>query len=283
MLVVAAVWWAAPPALADGDRGAPTPSAGRPRQVDPVPGAGVAAAVVPSVGLVRSAGGFGSGWVVGEGSVVTNFHVAKGGSGDIYVEWSDGELVECWTAVAHREKDLAVLKCDTGDRPPLRLARAVPTAGTEVVVVGYPRGEGPTTTTGVLTGERPIIRGVTSIGFTAGIQPGSSGSPVVDDRVRVVGVATWGGGHGVPAEDLEPLVATARRVPVDKARAEWGLRLRRSAVVAPVVAALSWFVARRRGRDRPGRVAARWTVGATVVVLALTQAQFALDGPTSFI
>ena len=91
----------------------PTDAGGVPEQVTD--------GVVASVGLVRSAGVFGSGWVVAPGAVVTNEHVARTGTGDIYIDYSDGERVECYTVVSDRDMDLAVLKCDTGDRRPVAL------------------------------------------------------------------------------------------------------------------------------------------------------------------
>lgn len=248
--------------------------------VPPVPD--VAARTTASVGKVFSAGGTGSGWVAGRGSVVTNHHVARGGSGDIFVRYSDGELVECYTAAGIRELDVAVLRCPTGRREPLPLRRDVAPAGTAVTVVGYPRGVGPTVTTGEVTGERRRVGDIRTIGFTAAIQPGSSGSPVVGPDGHVVGVATFGGGYGVPSTDVEPLVERAAGLPATKAGAEWRLRLRRVALVAPLVLGLAFFLRRRYGKDRPLRGAVWWAVGASVLVLALTQGQFMLVGPTSY-
>ena len=135
--------------------------------------------VVASVGLVRSAGVFGSGWVVAPGAVVTNEHVARTGTGDIYIDYSDGERVECYTVVSDRDIDLAVLKCDTGDRRP--------------VALGGDGGARHTRGGRRLSGRRgahrhrrsdhrptPVVRGIDTVGFTAAIEPGSSGSPVVD-------------------------------------------------------------------------------------------------------
>lgn len=247
-----------------------------------VPGATIDR-VVGAVGLVRSAGVFGSGWVARPDTVITNLHVAKAGSGDVYMDFSDGERIECYTAVADRAMDLAVLRCETGERNRLGVDRAIPPADEPVAVVGYPGGEGPTTTKGVITGDRREVRGIETVGFTAAIAPGSSGSPVFDSRGRVRAVATFGGGLGVPIEALVPLLDAAEGYPATKAGAEWRLRIRRSLVTVFVVGPVVWFLARRRGRNAPGRTAARWTLGAVAATLLLTQAQFAMSGPAHFL
>lgn len=243
----------------------------------------LAETVTRSVGLVRSAGGTGSGWIVGPDTVITNLHVARAGSGDIYVDLSDGERVECWTAVGDRDMDLAVLRCDTAGRPALPIDEAVPAAGTSVVVTGYPGGRGPLTTMGEITGERRVVRDIPTIGFTAAIEPGSSGSPVVDDQGAVRAVATFGGGLGVPIAELVPLVEVAEGYPTTKAAAEWQLRLRRSGMVGLPVLLIGLLVARRRGRPRPARSALGWTTVALIVTLGLTQVQFAFSGPAHFL
>ena len=252
----------------------PTDAGGVPEQV--VDG------VVASVGLVRSAGVFGSGWVVAPGAVVTNEHVARTGTGDIYIDYSDGERVECYTVVSDRDMDLAVLKCDTGDRRPVALGgTAAP--DTPVVAVGYPAGVGPTVTAGRITDQRPVVRGIDTVGFTAAIEPGSSGSPVVDPSGRVLTIATFGGGLGVPVDRLRPLVEVAEQYPATKAGAEWQLRLRRSVLAIIVVLPIAALVARRSGRGHRLRFAAGWTATAVVAALAVTQAQFMLQGPAHVI
>ncbi len=252
----------------------PTDAGGVPEQVTD--------GVVASVGLVRSAGVFGSGWVVAPGAVVTNEHVARTGTGDIYIDYSDGERVECYTVVSDRDMDLAVLKCDTGDRRPVALGgTAAP--DTPVVAVGYPAGVGPTVTAGRITDQRPVVRGIDTVGFTAAIEPGSSGSPVVDPSGRVLAIATFGGGFGVPVDRLRPLVEVAEQYPATKAGAEWQLRLRRSVLAIIVVLPIAALVARRSGRRHRLRFAAGWTTTAVVAALAVTQVQFMLQGPAHVI
>lgn len=243
----------------------------------------VIATSTDSVGLIRSAGRNGSGWIAGEDTVVTNLHVAVAGTGDIYVDYSDGERIECYTAVGSRDMDLAVLRCDTGDRDPLPLRTSVPPGDTPVAVIGYPGSTGPLTTHGVLTGVRTVVRGTPTVGFTAEVAPGSSGSPVVDPAGQVVAVATFSGGMGVPTAELLPLLDAANRFPPNKAGAEWQLRLRRASLVAVPVLAVGFVRARRRGRDHPVRVALGWMIGGVLVALALTQVQFMINGPAHLI
>lgn len=238
---------------------------------------------VGAVGLVRSAGVFGSGWVARPDTVITNLHVAKAGTGDIYMDFSDGERIECYTAVADRAMDLAVLRCETREREGLGIDTAIPPADEPVAIVGYPGGEGPTTTDGVITGDRIEVRGIDTVGFTAAIAPGSSGSPVFDSRGRVRAVATFGGGRGVPIEALVPLLDSAESYPATKAGAEWRLRIRRSLFTVLAVGPIAWFLARRSGRNAPVSTALRWSIGAVVATLLLTQAQFAMSGPAHFL
>lgn len=239
--------------------------------------------VTRSVGMIHSAGVNGTGWIADTDTVVTNLHVAKAGSGDIYFEFTDGEVIECYTAVADRDMDLAVVRCDTGTRPPLGIDIDLPEAGTAVAVIGYPGGEGPTLTQGEITGERIINRGIETVRFTAQIQPGSSGSPVFDSAGNVRAVATFSGGLGVPIAELVPLLDTARSYPATKEAAEWRLRIRRSVLVGTITLFVTWFFARRNGRNDPWKVAIRWTVLMVLVTLALTQLFFAARGPASFI
>lgn len=243
----------------------------------------VVARVTDSVGLVRSAGANGSGWIAGPDTVITNLHVAKARSGDVFIDYSDGERVECYSAVADRDMDLAVLRCRTGIRRPISINTRVPTAGTPVAVVGYPGSIGPIETQGVITGDRIVARGIKTVRFTAGIQPGSSGSPVFDADGNVRAVATFSGGLGVPIQNLVPLLERAQDYPATKAGAEWRLRIRRSVIVALITLPLAWFFARRYGRNNPVTVAIRWTVFMVVLTLLITQLVFAAQGPASFI
>ncbi|MGB3411722.1 MAG: serine protease [Microthrixaceae bacterium] len=247
----------------------------------------VMAGVTASVGKVRSAGGTGTGWIAAPGTVITNLHVAKAGSGDIYVDFSDGYRVECYSAVADRDMDLAVLRCDTGSRAPVALDTSIPGPEVAVGVVGYPGGIGPISTRGVITGRRIVTRGIKTVEFTAEIHPGSSGSPVFDSDGSVRAVATFGGpgggGLGVPIGQLVPLLDRANGFPATKQAAEWRVRIRRSLLVGVPTMFFAWFFARRSGRNNPVAVGVRWTIGLVFVTLIFTQLYFAAFGAATFI
>lgn len=281
LVLVAAIWFLGLAAVV-GATGATTQTVAASTQDHPVSDKVVTSAI-DSVGMVRSAGVFGTGWIADQDTVVTNLHVAKAGSGDIYFDFSDGERVECYSAVGDRDMDLAVLRCPTGDRQAIGINSRVPVPGTPIAVVGYPEGVGPTVTKGVIGPDRPVARGIETVSFTAEIRPGSSGSPVFDGVGDVRSVATLGGGLGVPIGELIPLLRKADGYPATKAGAEWRLRIRRSLLVAVPTWLIAWFFARRYGRNDPWKVALRWMIIMVLVTLAITQILFAAHGPATFI
>ncbi|MEO7197646.1 MAG: trypsin-like peptidase domain-containing protein, partial [Solirubrobacterales bacterium] len=134
----------------------------------------------------------GSGWIAGDGIVVTNAHVVAG-EDDTYVVTSDGTELDASVSVYRPDDDVAVLRVDGLTQPPLPLAPK-PRSGTVGAVLGYP-GEGDFAavparlgTTGEVTsqdsyGRGPIQREMTS--FRGNVISGNSGGPLVDERGRV--------------------------------------------------------------------------------------------------
>lgn len=153
----------------------------------------------------------GSGWVAGDGIVVTNAHVVAGaGATQVVPQGSDEHLPA--TAIAFDpHNDVAVLRVSGLARPALRFAREV--KFTEPgAVLGFPLN-GPFRivaarvgrTARVLAndayGRRLVRRKVTA--FRADVQPGNSGGPIVDVAGRVSGtvfskVVSGPGGYAVP-------------------------------------------------------------------------------------
>jgi S1-C subfamily serine protease len=166
------------------------------------------------LGTACGLGVAGSGWVAGQGLVVTNAHVVAGAD-DTTVGVDGGGEVDATAVHYDPRNDFAVLEAPGLDAPGLDLAAQAP-AGAEAAVIGYPEN-GPLTfasarlgSTGTVTsqdsyGRGPIERQMTP--FRADVRSGNSGGPVVDtagDVVATVFAAATGGrrndGLGVPNE-----------------------------------------------------------------------------------
>lgn len=147
---------------------------------------GVAAALL---GRAADAQSFGSGFAIGDGSViVTNYHVIKG--------CSDIRLPDVGAATVFKsdqKADLALLKVNKPLSTTLRLrtGRSIK-LGEEIVVIGYPlRGllsSPPAVTTGIVSSLAGLRDDRTKIQISAPIQPGNSGGPVLDRSGNVVGI-----------------------------------------------------------------------------------------------
>ncbi len=173
-----------------------------------------AASVVRVLGSACGLGLEGSGWIAGEGLVVTNAHVIAGQEDTTVQVGGDGPKFSATPVSFDEKNDLAVLRvANLQGAPALRLADN-PEPGTNAAVLGFPRN-GPydvraarlAPTRSVLTqdayGQGPVRRSIRP--FRALVRPGNSGGPVVDGQGRVVttvfattratGIRT---GYGVP-------------------------------------------------------------------------------------
>ena len=166
----------------------------------------------------------GSGWIAGNGIVVTNAHVVAG-QDDTTVERDDGPSLDAQAFAFDPRNDVAVLHVPGLGGRPLPLA-SDPRAGTSAGILGFPQN-GPFqvragrlgATATVLTqdayGNGRISRRLTSL--RGHVRPGNSGGPLVDARghvVTTVFAATRGGaagGYGVPNTIVRRALARARR------------------------------------------------------------------------
>jgi S1-C subfamily serine protease len=164
------------------------------------------------LGTACGLGVAGSGWVAGQGLVVTNAHVVAG-EDDTTVSPRGGSELDATAVHYDPRNDLAILSVDGLQEPALALAGRVH-KGEDAAVIGYPEN-GPLTFTparlgraGVVTsedsyGRGPVQREMTP--FRADVRSGNSGGPVVDTQGQVaatVFAASTGGkpisGLGVP-------------------------------------------------------------------------------------
>jgi S1-C subfamily serine protease len=188
-------------------------------------------AVVPSTvkveGIACSRIQEGSGFVVAPGLIVTNAHVVAG-EGETVVERSDGSEVRARVVAFDPNRDLAVLRADELDRPALPLGTIA--EGGVGAVFGHPGGGalraapfqvGQTlTATGTDIYDRSTTRREILV-LASDLQPGDSGSALIDPSGRVVGVAFAiapdrpGVAYALAREELDGVLAGDLSSPVD--------------------------------------------------------------------
>jgi serine protease DegQ len=144
----------------------------------------------------------GSGVVIDDkGDILTNLHVIH--STDRWVlTFFDGSTSDAEVVNVQPENDLAVIRAKTtpDDLKPATLASTADLyPGDTVVAVGFPFGIGPSVSSGVVAGLKrefddptdkstPALKNL--IQFTAAVNPGNSGGPLVNRDGEVVGIVT---------------------------------------------------------------------------------------------
>ena len=138
--------------------------------------------------------GQGSGFFVNrEGDIITSRHVLEG-AGRSNVITSEGKELAIKKVVAEDpDGDLIQVSVALeGERvQPLSISPTLPETGERVIVIGTPLGLEKTVSDGIVSAVRDVAGFGKIIQVTAPISPGSSGSPVVNMKGEVVGVATF--------------------------------------------------------------------------------------------
>ncbi|MDW3217626.1 MAG: trypsin-like peptidase domain-containing protein [Acidimicrobiales bacterium] len=168
------------------------------------PVADVASAVSPSVVLIRTNEGQGSGivWDAAEGYIVTNDHVTADAD-TVIVQFGDGNRVSGTVVGGDSARDIAVVQVDPEE---VELVEAVfaPTETVEVgqlaVAIGSPFGLDQSVTAGIVSAVNRINSyggsdpsnpvDVEMIQTDAPINPGNSGGALADREGRVIGMNT---------------------------------------------------------------------------------------------
>ena len=136
----------------------------------------------------------GSGFFINtEGHFITNYHVLKGAH-QAEVKTHDGKKYRI-TSVVTENKAMDLIKVST-DIPRtsaqwLNVTGVLPAIAERIVVMGSPLGLAQTISEGIVSGVREIPNRGKILQISAPISPGSSGSPVVNMKGHVVGVATF--------------------------------------------------------------------------------------------
>ena len=139
--------------------------------------------------------GSGSGWIAGDGFVMTNAHVV-GGSKEVAVKLEGmGPPYEAQPIYYDPDEDIALLRVREATGEPALLLNLTPRLDSRVAVLGFPYGERYKARAARLGGIIRLPPG-TSVGHPGrparslragrGLGPGVSGGPIVDTEGRVV-------------------------------------------------------------------------------------------------
>jgi serine protease Do len=182
--------------------------------------------------------GLGTGFVVSaDGLIATNRHVLGEGR-PLRVETADGKSHDVKAIhAADRKLDLAILRIDAKELTPLELGDSTMLKeGQAVMAVGNPQGLRHSVVAGVVSGvrtieDRPMIQ------VAIPIEPGNSGSPLLDMHGHVHGILTIKSlvtpnlGFAVAINALKPLLKKPNPVPMSAwltigalDREEWQLK-----------------------------------------------------------
>jgi tetratricopeptide (TPR) repeat protein len=140
----------------------------------------------------------GSGFFISKDRVVTNLHVIENAQ-RAEIHLANGTIFAVKGVIAtDGEGDLALLNVEVPayQAIPLPMDRTTPQEGESIFVIGNPFGLEGSVSNGIVSAVREIPGYGKVIQITAAISPGSSGSPVVNMRGQVIGVATLQASEG---------------------------------------------------------------------------------------
>jgi serine protease Do len=183
--------------------------------------------------------GRGSGFVVGQGRILTNAHNLRGD--EVTVIFHDGRREAGKVLASDQDLDLAVIEADTADIEPIEWADDASddavSIGRSVLALANPGGRGLRVTPGFVSSPARSFRGPRgrrisgAIEHTAPLPRGSSGGPLVDGAGRLLGINAVRADGGlilaVPADS-----ATRERVE-QLGRGESPKRARLGVAIAP--------------------------------------------------
>ena len=154
-----------------------------------------------------------------DGYIVTNNHVVAGAD-SIAVRTRDGQSYTARLVGADSDTDLAVLKIEAGDLPPVVLGSSETlVVGETAVAIGNPLGElGGTVTSGIISAlSREVTidnQTMTLLQTNAAINPGNSGGGLFNSKGELIGVVNAkyakegveGLGFAIPIDAAKPVI-----------------------------------------------------------------------------
>lgn len=141
-----------------------------------------------SIFVIYSGNYAGSGFAVGQNTVVTNAHVI-GNSNDIVITTYNGEAYRASIYLIDNSFDIAVLSVDEANFAPLPIGNCDELKiGSDIYAIGAPKSMDYTLTKGVVSSKARTINGRDYIQIDAAINSGNSGGPLLNNVGEVVGV-----------------------------------------------------------------------------------------------
>lgn len=160
--------------------------------------------------------GAGAGLLVGDGQVLTSYHVVAHGR-SIKILLDDDTSFEAHIRYHEAATDLALLGIPAPNLPSASFSEREPRPGEMVFAFGYPWGQRAVLTAGVLSavttirtqnGEFPVLR------TDARLAPGNSGGPLLNAAGEVIGLNAmiFGGDQGIaiPVAVIQTFLQKAR-------------------------------------------------------------------------
>ncbi|HYE10433.1 MAG TPA: trypsin-like peptidase domain-containing protein, partial [Patescibacteria group bacterium] len=137
--------------------------------------------------------GQGSGFYIGKGLFITNYHVIEDGTYFKIITNQNVELDVAGIVKQDKVRDLAILKTKSlPDLKPLKIgSKDMVAKGDAIVTIGNPEGLQNTVSEGIVSGFRQV-GSIDYIQITAPITYGSSGGPLFNIKGYVIGVNTAG-------------------------------------------------------------------------------------------
>jgi Flp pilus assembly protein TadD len=135
----------------------------------------------------------GSGFFINnKGHIVTNCHVLEDAFRATIKTSSGLEYPVEGIIAKNADADIVKLVVNIQDAniPFLNLSETIPSEGQDVIVIGNPLGLESTVSSGIVSAVRDIPAFGKILQITAPVSPGSSGSPVLNNKGEVIGIAT---------------------------------------------------------------------------------------------
>lgn len=155
--------------------------------------------------------GFGSGFVISDGRILTCAHVVGKKGRKVTIIYKDGERGEGIVIESSRFHDMAVVSTSFNTlkfRPePIAIRNDIPEVGEDAAWLGHPFGVFYVFSRGSIVRYVSIEKSLVnwSMGLQGLIGPGDSGSPVVDSNGYLIGIVTTVWMHSSPINPLPVL------------------------------------------------------------------------------